>query len=93
MNVEIVEKDRKSIELRISGEGHTLFNALRKILFEDKDVSFAGYDVEHPMLGSTKFFLRVKGRKGVTTVLSEAVEKLIKRAKELRKKFEESLIE
>ncbi|MFX1363110.1 MAG: RpoL/Rpb11 RNA polymerase subunit family protein, partial [Promethearchaeota archaeon] len=43
----------------MSGEGHTLFSALRKILFEDKDVSFAGYDVEHPILGSTKFYLRV----------------------------------
>jgi len=93
LNVEIVEKDKKSIELRVSGEGHTLFSALRKILFEDTDVSFAGYDVEHPILGSTKFYLRVKGRKGVSTILAEAVEKLIKRAKELRHKFEESLIE
>src|SRR5690606_2937486 len=65
----------------ITGESHTLCNALRKTLMEDKDVESAAYVVEHPIIGEPILYLKAKNpRKS----LKKAAETLKSRCDEFK---------
>ena len=44
MEIKILEKTKNTLRLEVAGEGHTLCNALRRQLWEDKTVEVAGYN-------------------------------------------------
>jgi DNA-directed RNA polymerase subunit L len=60
MEIQIINEDKTFIEFKIIGEGHTLCNALRAELADVSDVSFASYNIKHPMSGASVFALKVK---------------------------------
>lgn len=59
-NMKILKDTKTELEIEVTGESHTLCNALRKILMEDKDVEAAAYVIEHPIIGEPKLYLRAK---------------------------------
>ena len=58
--MKIIKDTKKELEIEIEGESHTLCNALRKILMEDKDVFSAAYVIEHPIVGEPKLYINAK---------------------------------
>jgi len=70
-----IENTKFELKFEIGGEGHS-FPA----------VEFAGYNIEHPLLASPIVTLRTK-RRHANVVLREALEKMLARTEELRKKF------
>jgi DNA-directed RNA polymerase subunit L len=50
MEVEILKEEKDKIQFKLKDETHTLLNLLSKELFNDKNVEFAGYRVEHPLV-------------------------------------------
>ncbi|MBU2617216.1 MAG: DNA-directed RNA polymerase subunit L, partial [Euryarchaeota archaeon] len=48
MEIKIFKKTSREIKLEISGETHTLLNALKSVLLEDERVRIASYDIKHP---------------------------------------------
>ncbi len=84
MNVKIVEKTKDMVKLDISGEVHILGNLLREELFNDKNVTFAGYSKEHPELDNALFVVKVKSGDPLTAV-KDAVKRINSNFKELRK--------
>ncbi|GAB4308188.1 MAG: hypothetical protein Kow0019_04510 [Methanobacteriaceae archaeon] len=58
--MKIIKDTKKELEIEIDGESHTLCNALRKILMEDKDVLSAAYVIEHPIVGEPKLYINAK---------------------------------
>ncbi|MHA1754411.1 MAG: DNA-directed RNA polymerase subunit L [Candidatus Odinarchaeia archaeon] len=90
MKVNFLKKSKNEIKLEVEGEGHTLFNVLRKILFEDKSVEFAGYHVQHPILGKTIFRIKTDGSKTAKKALIDGLERLKGKTVEFRKKFTEA---
>lgn len=61
--MEIITKKRYELEIVVEGESHTLCNALRKILMEDKDVKSAAYALEHPIVGEPKLYIKARSPK------------------------------
>lgn len=58
--MKIIKDNKNELEIEITGESHTLCNALRKTLMKDKDVESAAYTVEHPIIGEPKLYLKAK---------------------------------
>lgn len=95
MKIEVVSKSEQedTLELRIHGEGHSLCVPLRTILFEDKDVEFAGYRIKHPLMPEPVIFIKTNGNKTAIVALKDAIKKLIERSDEFSTKFLEELEE
>jgi DNA-directed RNA polymerase subunit L len=91
MNIHIIKNTAKELELDIEGEGHTLCNPLREILFENKHLTFAGYSVPHPLERTAKFIVRTDGKSKAITVFKAAAQKLIERTEDLRTELQKAL--
>jgi DNA-directed RNA polymerase subunit L len=61
--MKVIKDTKNELEIEITGESHTLCNALRKTLMEDKDVEAAAYIMEHPIIGEPKLYIRAKNPK------------------------------
>jgi len=85
-----IEHTKYELKVEIVGEGHSFPNLLRKTLLEEPSVEFAGYNIEHPLLASPILTLRTKKRQS-NVVLREALEKMLARTEEFRKKFKQAV--
>ncbi len=83
MKINIRANEPNYIEIEIDGEEHSLPNALREILIEEKDVEFAAYRIDHPTIGKPVLYLRTKSKKAAD-VLEWAIGKLKKMAGEFK---------
>ena len=86
MEHKVIESSRYELKIEIVGEGHSFPNLLRKTLLEEPSVEFAGYHIDHPLLANPVFTLRTKKRQA-NVVMREALEKMLARTEEFRKKF------
>jgi len=85
--MKIIKDTKSELEIEITGESHTLCNALRKTLMEDKDVESAAYIVEHPIIGEPKLYIKAKNpRKS----LKKAAETLKSRCDEIKNQLGDS---
>jgi len=85
--MKIITDKKKELEIEITGETHTLCNALRKTLMEDEDVEAAAYVIEHPIIGEPKLQIKAKNpRKS----LKKAAETLKARCDEFKTLVESS---
>jgi DNA-directed RNA polymerase subunit L len=91
LKIIIKKNTARELELTIEGEGHTLCNPLREILFENEHLTFAGYSVPHPLEHTAHFIVRTDGKAKPLSVFIEAAKKLIERTEELRIAFQKSL--
>jgi DNA-directed RNA polymerase subunit L len=60
MKINVIKEDKTELEIEVVGEGHTLCNALRETLGENKEVLEAKYRIEHPLLSDPRIFIKVK---------------------------------
>jgi DNA-directed RNA polymerase subunit L len=58
MEVKIIRKTDTEIEMEIKGESHTLMNALKAALIEDKAVETATYTIEFPGVSEPILFVK-----------------------------------
>ncbi|MDI6654404.1 MAG: RpoL/Rpb11 RNA polymerase subunit family protein [Candidatus Hydrothermarchaeota archaeon] len=90
MEARIIKETKTELEVEIVGEDHTFCNALRQTLGAHKDVLFAAYKIEHPLLSSPKIYIKTRD-----VALPKGKEKIVpldevkgigpKRAEELKK--------
>ncbi len=90
MEARVLKETKTELELEIAGENHTFCNALRAILNVNKNVLYAAYKIEHPLLSSPKLYIKTK-----EAALPKGKEKMVpldevkgigpKRAEELKK--------
>ncbi|MEM2866659.1 MAG: DNA-directed RNA polymerase subunit L [Candidatus Hadarchaeales archaeon] len=90
MKIEEVQREGRALRFRVVGEDHTLCNLLRKVMYEDENVEAAAYRIEHPLLSSPEFYVRVKKGKPEEALL-RALERLGKKLEELEGKFRAEL--
>ena len=88
--MKIIKDTKNELEIEITGETHSLCNALRKALMEDKNVESAAYVIPHPIVGEPNLY--VKG-KNPRKSLEKAAKTLQKRSNEFKKLLESSLKE
>jgi len=77
LEIRVLEKTGRSLELEVKGEGHTLLNMLVDFLNRRPDVEYASYVIEHPLVGTPRLLIRTKNRDPVE-VLDEALDEIEK---------------
>ncbi len=82
-NMKIIMDKKNELEIEITGETHTLCNALRKTLMEDKDVEAAAYVIEHPIIGEPKLYIKAKNPKKSLQNAAEIIKSRCEEFKEL----------
>jgi len=77
MEINVLKEEKNKLIFEIQGEDHTLANALRKELWNDKKVTAAGYQVEHPLKGTPKMIVETSSG-SPRTAIKDAIERLKK---------------
>lgn len=93
MQLRVLEKTPNELRIEVEGEGHTFCNLLESVLLEDDEVEFAGYNIPHPLISNPVIAIRTKGDKKPEEALSEAIEKILQRGRELSEEFNKALKE
>ncbi len=83
MELSVIEKSKNKVVFRIEGENHTLCNAIKEELYNDKNVKSAGYFIEHPAIGVPTMVVETKQGSDAVKAILDAV----KRLEKLNKKF------
>jgi DNA-directed RNA polymerase subunit L len=91
MKLKLLERKPGEMRIEIEGETHTFCNLLQRMLLEDSNVEFAGYDIAHPLVSKSVLYLRMKGKKRPEDALKEAANKISGEALELKTRFQEAL--
>ncbi len=86
MEINILEDKKKRLVFELKGEGHTLCNALREELWNDKSVTVSAYNISHPLIGIPTFIIETNG-KAPKKSLKDAITRLKKKNSDLRKQI------
>lgn len=73
--MKVLKDTKNELEIEITGETHTLCNALRKALMTDKDVESAAYSIDHPIIGEPALYIKAKNPKKSLKKAAEAIKK------------------
>lgn len=68
MELTIVNKTENEINIKVAGETHTLLNALKTALLNNKHVEIATYDIKHPTISDPVLFVRTDGTDPVEVI-------------------------
>jgi DNA-directed RNA polymerase subunit L len=86
MEIKVLEYTKTKLRIEVKGEDHTLLNLLKKELYNDKALKYAGYKIAHVHVGIPELIIETES-KDPKKVLLEAVSRLKKLDKELLSKF------
>jgi len=81
MELTILKKTDKEINIKVAGETHTLLNLLKTALLNNKHVEIATYDIKHPTISEPVLFVRTDGADPID-VIKKATKDLIKECDE-----------
>ena len=74
MEINILEDKKKRLVFELKGEKHTICNALREELWNDKSVTISAYNISHPLIGIPKFIIeRPFEMDSIMTLVSETI--------------------
>ena len=85
MEIVVVEETPKKIIFELKGEGHALCNSIKRIMWDNKHVKVATYNIAHPLIGVPKMTVETDGEIKPRKALSEACDKLQKYIEKLSK--------
>lgn len=86
MELTILNKTDKEINIKVAGETHTLLNMLKTALLNNKHVEIATYDIKHPTISDPVLFVRTDGADPID-VIKKASKEMVKECDEFIKLF------
>ncbi len=87
MEIKILDDKRNKLILEIKGADHTLCNALKSELWNDKHVKIATYSIRHPQISMPQMIVETDGDESPKNALINAVERLHKINAKFKKEF------
>ena len=87
MEIKILDDKKNKLMFEIKGANHTLCNALKKELGEDKHVKVASYSVRHPQISLPQMIVETDGEITPKSAVSAAVGRVQKDNEKFRKEF------
>lgn len=90
MKFKVIEESKNSLVFELEGEEHSYPGLLCWALLKDPRVELAVYEVDHPLIGVPRLFLRTKNKKPVNA-LKDATEFLDKEFREFKKQLEREI--
>jgi DNA-directed RNA polymerase subunit L len=92
MKINITKQEGDTLEMKFSGEGHTLLNLVQSSLLEDSNVEMAGYTKPHPLMDSSMMFIKLKKGNDHLETLKQASYNAQGKLSEFLSAFEKSLL-
>ena len=89
MEINILNSDKKMLELEMAGIDHVITQLLADALTNDKDVEFAAYKLDHIIDGKPRLIVRTKKGDPLDLII-EKLEQLKEQTTDFRKKFKEA---
>ena len=90
MSLEIVKSEKNFLELKFTGDAHTILNIIKKKLLEDKNVVFSGYNKPHPLIDESVLVIRTKTG-DPKKVLKNSIDAVVKDLKSLSIKWKKKI--
>jgi len=91
MEIVYLENTKYRIVFDIKGGSHSIANALKQELWNDKDVKIAAYSVEHPLIGIPRIIVETStGKKEAQKAILDAISRLKKHNKDFLAKFKKA---
>jgi len=78
MEIQILEETKRRIKIELPGEDHTFCNILKNELWNDSSVHIAGYNIDHPLVGSPVIIVETTTGKSAKDALFAAVKRIKK---------------
>ena len=87
MEIKILDDKKNRLVVEANGVGHTLCNALKNELWNDKHVKIATYSIRHPQISVPQMIVETDGEESPRNALINAVERLHKTNAKFKKEF------
>lgn len=87
MEVKILNDKKNKLIIEVEGSDHTLCNALKSELWNDKHVKVATYSIRHPQISMPQIVVETDGEESPRNALMNAVERLHKTNAKFKKEF------
>ena len=87
MEVKVLDDKRNKLIFEIKGADHTLCNAIKKEIYNDKHVKIATYHIRHPEISVPQMIVETDGEESPRNALINAVQRLHKSNEKFKKEF------
>ena len=87
MEIKILDDKKNKMIAEIKGTDHTLCNAIKTELWNDKHVKIATYNIRHPQISVPQMIVETDGEESPRNALMNAVERLHKTNAKFKKEF------
>jgi len=87
MEIKILDDKKNKLFVEVKGADHTLCNALKSELYNDKHVKIATYSIRHPQISLPQMVVETDGEESPKNALINAVERLHKINAKFKKEF------
>ena len=87
MLIKILDDKKNKLMIEVKGVEHTLCNAIKSELWNDKHVKIATYTINHPQVGTPQMIVETDGEESPRNALINAVERLHKTNAKFKKEF------
>ena len=91
MEIKILDDKKNKLMLEVKGVDHTVCNALKTELWNDKHVKIATYSIRHPQISVPQMIIETDGEVSPKNALINAVQKLHKTNEKFKKEFSASI--
>ena len=91
METKILDDKKNKLMIEIKGADHTLCNALKKELLEDKHVKIASYSVRHPQISFPQMIVETDGEVSPKNAIIAAVGRVQKDNEKFRKEVQKEV--
>lgn len=87
METRILDDKKNRTLIEVKGAEHTLCNAIKAELWNDRHVKVATYSIRHPQISSPQMIVETDGEESPKNALINAVERLHKINAKFKKEF------
>lgn len=81
MDIVIKEQSKRRLIFELVGSTHTICNILKEELWNDKNVTVAAYNIDHPLIGTPRFIIETTSPQEPVKALKDAIARLQKKNK------------
>lgn len=91
MEVKILDDKKNKLIIEVKGADHTLCNALKSELWNDKHIKIATYSIRHPQISVPQMIVETDGEVTPKNALINAVQRLHKVNEKFKKEFSKEI--
>ncbi len=87
MEIKIIDDKKNKLVVEVKGADHTLCNAIKTELWNDKHVKIATYSIRHPEISMPQMLVETDGEESPRNALVNAFQRLQKNNSKFKKEF------